>query len=76
MNGYVVATQWAVQARIRSREDEAASERLATIARSTGYGRTVRREVGRLLILAGRRIGGESVQTGSPSPRPTRPLAA
>ncbi len=76
MNGYVETTQLAVQARVRSREDEAASERLATIARSTRAGRSIRREVGRLLILTGLRIAGESGQAGSPPARPTRRLAA
>lgn len=76
VDGYIEIAQLTVQARIRSREDEAASERLATIARSTRVRGNVRREVGRLLILAGRRIGGESAPAGSPPARPNLPLAA
>lgn len=67
MQAYIEFTQLVVQARIRARGDEAASERLAAIARRSRDSRPVRRQVGRLLILAGRRIAGESAQAGSPA---------
>jgi len=79
MNGYVEFTQLVVRDRIRAREVEAASERLAAVARTTSTNGNARRRVGRLLILAGRRIAGESVTSGSPaarSARPAEPVAA
>ena len=77
VNGYTEITQMVVRARIRAREVEAAGERLAAIARTTTTSNgNARRRVGRLLILAGRRIAGESVPSGSPAARPTRPMAA
>lgn len=75
MNAYTEMTMVVVQARIRERGDEAASERLAAIARRRRDSRPVRRQVGRLLILAGRRIAGESAQAGSPAAT-SRPMAA
>jgi hypothetical protein len=64
-----------VRARIRDREVEAASERLAATARTIPQA-SVRRTVGRLLIGAGRRIAGESATAGSPAARPASPMAA
>ena len=76
VNGYTEITQMVVRARIRTREVEAAGERLAAIARTTTNDGNARRRVGRLLILAGRRIAGESVPSGSPAARPVRPIPA
>lgn len=76
MNGYTEITQMVVRDRIRAREVEAAGERLAVIARTTTNDGNARRRVGRLLILAGRRIAGESVPSGSSAAQPARPIAA
>jgi hypothetical protein len=76
MNGYTEITQMVVRDRIRTREVEAAGERLAAIARTTTNDGNARQRLGRLLILAGRRIAGESVPPGSPAVRPTRPMPA
>ncbi len=76
VNGYIEVTQMVVRERIRAREVEAAGERLAAIARTISTDGSARRRVGRLLILAGRRIAGESVPSGSPAARPVRPIAA
>lgn len=65
-----------VRARIGERQAEAANERLAALARGSTSRGTVRQHVGRLLISAGYRVGGESVQAGHAAPRPARRLAA
>ncbi|HEX5589103.1 MAG TPA: hypothetical protein VFX65_02290 [Candidatus Limnocylindrales bacterium] len=78
MHGWTEQTQLVVRARIREREVEAASERLAATARTTTP-RSLRRSVGRLLILTGRRVAGEVAPTASPAARsshPARPIAA
>ena len=75
MHGWTEQNQVVIRARIRERELEAASERLAATARATSA-IGVRRTVGRLLIRAGRRIAGESATAGSPATRPARPMAA
>jgi hypothetical protein len=75
MHGWTEQNQVVIRARIRERELEAASERLAATAPATSpIG--IRRTVGRLLIRAGRRIAGEPVTSGSPAARPARPMAA
>lgn len=61
---------------IRTLQIEAASERLAAIARGAGTRVTTRRRVGELLIRTGRRIAGEPGLAGSPAARPGRPMAA
>lgn len=76
MQGYIEVTHLVVQARIRERGDEAAGERLASIARRNRDRRHIRQRVGRLLILAGRRIAGESAQAGSPAATSSRVVAA
>ena len=68
-------TQVVIRARIRERELEAASERLAASARVAATPRSLRRTIGRLLIRAGRRVAGESALAGSPAARPARSMA-
>lgn len=75
MHGWTELNEMVIRARIRERELEAASQRLAATAHATTPG-SVRRTVGRLLIRAGRRIAGESATAGSPATRPARPMAA
>jgi hypothetical protein len=75
MHGWTEQNQVVIRARIRERELEAASERLAAAAHATSpIG--IRRTVGRMLISAGRRIAGEPAVAGSPAARPARPMAA
>ena len=74
MQGWTEQNQVVIRSRIRERELEAASERLAATARRTTP-TSFRRRVGRLLIETGRRIAGEPVPTGSPAARPARPMA-
>ena len=77
MQGLTEQTQSVVRDRIRTRELEAASERLASKARRTGTApSSLRRSVGRLLILAGRRVAGEQAPAGSSAARPAHPMAA
>jgi plasmid stabilization system protein ParE len=76
MHGWTEASQVVIRARIRERELEAASERLAAGARIATTPSSLRRTVGRLLIRTGRRIAGESALAGSPVARPARPMAA
>ena len=76
MNAYTDQTQQLVRDRIRARELEAASERLAAIAQGTAGPSTFRLRIGRLLITAGRRVGGEQASAGSPAGRPAQPMAA
>ena len=76
MHSWTEQTQVVIRARIRELELEAARERLAATARTTTTPRRLRRSVGLLLILAGRRIAGESVPTDSPAARPASPMAA
>jgi hypothetical protein len=76
MQGLTVQTQLVVLSRIRERELEAASERLAASARRTTSPRTLRRGWGRLLISTGRRVAGEPAPTGSSAARPNLPAAA
>jgi hypothetical protein len=74
MHGWTEQNQVVIRARIRDRELEAASERLAATAHAT-HPIGVRRTVGRMLISAGRRIAGEPAVAGSPASRPARPMA-
>jgi hypothetical protein len=64
MHGWTEQNQVVIRARIRERELEAASERLAATAHAT-LPTGVRRTIGRMLISAGR-----------PPARPARPMAA
>jgi len=75
MQAWTEQSQEAIRARIRERELEAASERLAAAAHVSSPS-SVRRTVGRMLIRVGRRIAGESATAGSPAARPARPMAA
>jgi hypothetical protein len=75
MQGWTELNQVVIRSRIREREIEAASERLAATARGTTRS-SARRAVGRLLIRFGHRIAGEPVATGSPAARPVRRMAA
>ncbi|MEO7663587.1 MAG: hypothetical protein ABIV26_00545 [Candidatus Limnocylindrales bacterium] len=74
MNAWTEQNQVVIRNLIRERELEAASERLAASARTTQRG--LRRNVGRLLILAGRHVAGEPVSSGSPAARPAQSMAA
>lgn len=76
MYGLTELTQTTIRDRIREREAEAASERLVATSRSNATPGSLRRSVGRLLIQAGRRVAGESAQSGSPAGRPAWPAAA
>jgi len=76
MHAYTEGTQQVVRDRIRARELEAASERLAATAHATSAPSNLRRHVGRLLITAGRRVAGEQASAGSPAARPVHPMAA
>jgi predicted N-acetyltransferase YhbS len=76
MHGWTEGTQVVIRARIRERELEAASERLAASARVATTPRSLRRTIGRLLIRAGRRVAGESAHAGSQAARPARSMAA
>lgn len=76
MNDWNAQTRLLVLARIRERELEAASERLAASARVSSNPNSLRRSLGRLLILTGLLVAGESVPTGSPAVRPARPITA
>lgn len=79
MQAWVEITTALIQDRIRERENEAASERLAAIARNAGllsFDGGVRRRVGRFLIVAGRRVAGEPGSSGSSAARPAAPIAA
>ena len=76
MNAYTDQTQRVVRDRIRARELEAASERLAATAHATPSPSSLRRRIGRLLITTGRRVAGEGASAGSPAARPARPMAA
>jgi plasmid stabilization system protein ParE len=76
MHGWTEQNQVVIRARIRERELEAASERLAAGARIATTPSSLRRTVGRLLIRTGRRIAGESALAGSPVARAARPMAA
>ena len=75
MNAWTEQNQMMIRDRIRERELEAASERLASTARFSSP-TSFRRRVGRLLIQAGRLLAGEPVRPGSPVARPVRPMAA
>jgi hypothetical protein len=76
MNAHTDQTQRVVRDRIRARELEAASERLAATAHTTPASSNLRRRIGRLLITTGRRVAGEQAPAGSPAARPARPMAA
>ena len=78
MQAWTEQNQVVIGARIRERELEAASERLAATARIpvATTSPSVRRSVGRMLIRVGRRIAGESAAAGSPAARPIPPIAA
>ena len=76
MNAYTEQTQRVVRDRIRTRELEAASERLAAAAHATSTPSSFRRRIGRLLITTGRRVAGEQASAGSPAARPAHPMAA
>jgi hypothetical protein len=75
MHGWTEQNQMVIRSRIREREAEAASERLAVTARDTTRS-SPRRAVGRLLIRVGRRIAGEPVATGAPAAQPAQRMAA
>ncbi len=75
MHGWTEQNQLVIRSRIREREIEAASERLAATARDTTRS-SARLAVGRLLIRVGHRIAGEPVATGSPAARPAQRMAA
>lgn len=81
MQAYVDFNMAIVQDRFRAREVEAAGERLAAAARdgratSIAHRGGVRRQVGRLLISAGRRVAGEPGSSGSSAARPATTMAA
>jgi hypothetical protein len=76
MHGWTEQTQAVVRDRIRAREVEAASERLAATAHTASAPGSIRRRIGRLLIQVGRRVGGEAVSPASPAGRPAHPMAA
>lgn len=81
MNAWTEQTQTMIRSRIRERELEAASERLAAAAIPRSQG-SFRRSVGWLLILTGRLVagesafGGESAFDASPAARAARSMAA
>jgi hypothetical protein len=76
MNAFTEQNQRVVRDRIRARELEAASERLAAAAHATSSPSSFRRRIGTLLITAGRRVAGEQASAGSPAARPAHPMAA
>lgn len=76
VNGYAETNLLVVRARISERQAEAANARLAALSRGITSRETVRRHVGRLLISAGYRVGGETVPSGRGASRPARRLAA
>ena len=76
MHGWTEQTQAVVRDRIRAREVEAASERLAATAHTAPAPGSIRRRIGRLLIQVGRRVGGEAVSPASPAGRPAHLMAA
>jgi hypothetical protein len=76
MNAYTEQTQQVVRDRIRARELEAASERLASAAHATSTPSSFRRRIGRLLITTGRLVAGERASAGSSAARPAHRMAA
>lgn len=81
MQTYVDFNMAIARDRIRARETEAAGERLAAAARdgrvlSISHRGGVRRQLGLLLISAGRRVAGEPASSGSSAARPASSMAA
>lgn len=75
MNAWTEQTQTMIRSRIRERELEAAGERLAAAAIPRSQG-SIRRSIGRWLIVTGRLVAGEPTFAAAPAARPVRSAAA